>query len=471
MKRLQIFLVFLSIIASIHAQHLVSGCVQDSISVLPDANVLFSQNDSLVAGIYTDKKGCFTIRLDTGKYVMNIIHLGYKNHVEEIALTGANISLSPIVMKIATAELGEVVVSREKKMYEAQLNRDIYRIPESIKKASSNIFLALQSIPALSVNELDKSIRLIGADNSIILVNNIRRNKEYLQLIPPEDIERIEISHSPGASYFVKEIDGIINIITKTPSKGYNALLMASANTLFEHALGGGGVNFIGDKIAASFNAMDFFYQDKQRELTFIRDANNIHTDKRNVGYNSFMRYSYLSANLDYSISPKTFITFNTEYSVIPSQSEIPYAIHLSSFDGISLSDIEALHKKDRKEGEYHADAYFQTEMTDKQSLNMEIVYTSSKNKTDDDYSESENGIYRYKNHQLIHNDWQSVNSQINLRQKTATIEWEEGIRMQWTDNQFYQEANGISTTQQQQKWYNYLYANALGSLNKKWTY
>jgi hypothetical protein len=471
MKRLQIFLMFSTIIASSQAQNFVKGCVQDSVSVLPDANVLFFQNDSLTAGIYTDKNGCFTIDLDTGKYVMTIILLGHQNYVEEITLTGENIHLSPIVMEIVTTELGEVLVSGEKKMYEAQMNRDIYRIPESIKKASSDIFLTLQNIPALSVNELDKSIRLIGADNSVVLVNNIRRNKEYLQLISPENIDRIEISHSPGASYFVKGIDGIINIITKTPSIGYNGYLKAEANTLFEYANGGGGINLVGDKIAASFNVVDFFFQDRQREISLIRDANNIHTDKRNTGYDAFMRYSYLSANLDYSISPKTFITFNTDYSIFPWQEEIPYAIRLSSFDGSPRSDLEALHKKDTKDGTYNANTYFQTEFSEKQSLNMEIGYTSSKNKSDNDYSESDNGSYRYENHQLIHNDWHSINTQINFLQKTEKIEWEEGILFQWADNRFHKEANGVSTMQQQQKLYNYVYANALGSLNKKWTY
>jgi hypothetical protein len=54
------------------------------------------------------------------------------------------------------------------------------------------------NLPVLDIDEFNKKISLKGTSNSVVLVNNIRRNRDYLQLIRPENIERVEVSHSSG---------------------------------------------------------------------------------------------------------------------------------------------------------------------------------------------------------------------------------------------------------------------------------
>ncbi|MDR1161039.1 MAG: carboxypeptidase-like regulatory domain-containing protein [Tannerellaceae bacterium] len=98
MKKLfYISLVLLSsIVCSAYAQSPVSACVQGvEGSVLPYANVLFFQHDSLAGGVYTDDKGCFTIRMDTGAYVMTVSYVGYKDHTEDIQLTAEGLHVPP----------------------------------------------------------------------------------------------------------------------------------------------------------------------------------------------------------------------------------------------------------------------------------------------------------------------------------------------------------------------------------------
>jgi hypothetical protein len=465
---------FLTIIASSQAQHFVKGCVQDSLSVLPDANVLFFQNDSLTAGIYTDKNGCFSIRLDTGKYVMNILFLGYKDYADDIVLNTGDIHLSSIVLQTDVTELGEIVVSEKEKAFESKLNRDIYRIPASVKKSSSDVFRALQDIPVLSVDEYNKSISLIGADNSIVLVNNVRRNREYLQLIQPENIDRVEVSHSPGARYFVKGVDGIINIITKTPTEGYSGYLKGEVNpvTFNQHLAEEGGFNYVTSKAIASISAGDNYYHSQQDDFSIIRDVNGVHTEKRNNGkYDNVLHIPRLAANLDYSLSPQTFITFNTNYSGNPARNKIPYTVQQYSPDGTILNDFNALQEAKSKHDSYNANAYFQTAFKEKRSMNVDIDYSLAKSKSDENYDESNGAGYQYVNHQVNRNNRQSVNSQINFQQENTPVEWEEGIRIQWQDNRFHSDINHVLETQQEQRLQSYFYVNVLGSIGERFIY
>jgi hypothetical protein len=455
------------------AQTSVSGCVQDSTKkALPNANVSFFQNESLVANIQTDKKGCFTLRLDTGKYTVNVLHLGYAEYKEEVQLSSENLRLPVIVLPIAETELSELVVVGAPKMYEAKLNKDIYRIPDNIKKSSSNIFVVLSSLPFLSVNEFDKTIRLTGASNSSVLVNNIRRNREYLQLIQPENIERIEVSHAPGARYSVKGVDGIINIITKSPTSGYNGYLDDETSLSALYTRAEGGFNYAAEKTIISVNGSESWYHDKKRDYSLVRDANGVHTDKRNNNrYDGKYHIPKLSANLDYTLSSKSFITLNANYSDFPLKAEIPYAVRQSFSDGQILNQFDALQRTNSSDRNYNVNVYFQTKFSEKKTMNVDMDYSLSKTKNKDDYTEFNEAGLLYENHQLNRNNQKSANIQINFHQEASKIEWEEGARFQLQDNQFHNETNAVNTDRQQQRIQGYAYVNALGSFGERYAY
>ena len=75
---LYIYLLFSSMVAY-SQQAIIKGSVLiGEKEELPNATVVFLQQDSLVAGLITDKKGNFSVKIDTGAYMMRVSYIGLK---------------------------------------------------------------------------------------------------------------------------------------------------------------------------------------------------------------------------------------------------------------------------------------------------------------------------------------------------------------------------------------------------------
>jgi hypothetical protein len=157
----------------------ISICICDSADkALQDVGVLFFQADSLVAGVTTGRDGCFSLSLDTGNYTVHITHLGYEEYTGEINLAPTGIRLPAIVLKETAVELDAVTVSN--RTFSAESNKSLFKIPGNVKSSSTDIYQILATVPALTVNSVEQTAILAGSENSIIMVNNIRRDKGYL---------------------------------------------------------------------------------------------------------------------------------------------------------------------------------------------------------------------------------------------------------------------------------------------------
>jgi hypothetical protein len=260
----------------------ISICIRDSADkALPDVGVLFFQSDSLVAGIATGKNGCFSLSLDTGNYIVNITHLGYEEYTVEINLTPAGVSLPAIILKEIAVELDTVTVSEQ--IFSAELNKSLFRIPANVKSSSADIYRILSTVPALIVNPIERTAVLTGSENSIITVNNIRRDQDYLLLLSPKDIERVEIIRHPSSRY--KNVDGIINIVTKVPAAGQSLNLYGRLEPTLKEGYGHAYYTYIGKKVSASLNLQNFFFDNANSEESITRDVSvgndAIHTIKK----------------------------------------------------------------------------------------------------------------------------------------------------------------------------------------------
>jgi hypothetical protein len=329
------------------------------------------------------------------------------------------------------------------------------------------------NLPVLDIDEFNKKISLKGTSNSVVLVNNIRRNRDYLQLIRPENIERVEVSYSPGARYWIKNIDGIINIVTKSLVTGYNGYMRGDINSLLEYGSLGGGYTYATDKMAASFSVSDFYFEDKQRDISLFREVRNgfqtTRTEKKSNGYYSFYHSPNLSVNMDYTLSPKTFITFSSGYSDSPSRAKTTYTGNISS--GNETRDFEAVEKEKENYGTYNASLYFQTDFNEKRSMNIETNYYSTNSTRDIDYNEFNNTASFYANRQWNHGLQRSLETQINFQQKMLKMEWEEGARVSWQENRSETEMNESLNTQRQKELRTVFYVNVLGDIGGKMAY
>jgi hypothetical protein len=469
---LTILLAFIFSLAGHSQTSFINGCVRDSVgNVMKDATVLVFKSDSLEAGIVTDKKGCFTLRLDTGNYTLHITRLGFLEYVGSVALTSSTgKSLPTIVLKEAPYELGEVTVTD--KNFEAELNKSIFKISSRVKKSAIDALQVLSSVPALLVNPYEKSVTIAGAGSSIVMVNNIRRNSNYLLVIQPENIERVEIIRSPGARY--RDVDGIINVVTKAPVNGQSGHVKGEGDPLLQYGMFTGNYTYVADKLSVSVNGQDFLFDENNDKYSLTRDiysgSETIHTERDSKESRFTMNSVYVSADIDYVASPQTYISLRPYYIASPQrQNRVSEGIVSSNLgNGYALETIEKQHGDYKR---YGTEAYYQTQLNSVWSGNVDFNYESTATNGNNSYKEMNDGNFAYENIQESHNRNQSMNMQVNLQQKLKNVQFEDGYRLYWQNYDFENTMNSTLNRTEHDEWRNYLYANALGKINKRFSY
>lgn len=148
--------------------------------------------------------------------------------------------------------LSEVVISGSKPMLERKADRIVFNVASSVSAAGSHALEMIGKAPGVIVNPVTNSINLAGKGGVRIMVNGIMLQLSgdaliaYLQAIPAEDLERIEILTTPPSKYDASGNSGLINLVLKrNTSYGVNGLLRAGYGQASHSAMNGGGnLNF-----------------------------------------------------------------------------------------------------------------------------------------------------------------------------------------------------------------------------------
>lgn len=223
-----------------------SGVITDSISKKPleyTSVKLYTQADSsFVTGIYTDVNGEFLLyQIPTGKYFAKIMLLNYQSKwIRGITFTNekpdrvlGSIRLSPE----NTKELEVAKVSANKKILETSFDKKVYNISEDLTSRNGSVNDVLNNIPSVEVDQ-DGKISLRGDGNVTILIDGRpsvmsgNSAKSFLDALPANMVERIELVTNPSAKYDPDGTSGIINIVLKKNKlKGVNGNINLSGAT------------------------------------------------------------------------------------------------------------------------------------------------------------------------------------------------------------------------------------------------
>jgi hypothetical protein len=449
----------------------VSICVRDSVGkALPDAGVLFFRGDSLTAGIASGQDGCIVLSLDTGRYVVRVTHIGYEEYVRKIQLMPVGIVLR-VQLEDAPVELDEVTVSEQ--TFSATLDRSSFKIPANVKRSSQDIYYLMATVPALDINPIERTAAIADVDNSIITVNNIRRDKSYLLMLKPKDIEQVEIIRSPSARY--KGVDGIINIVlSERPDRGHSGYFSARPEiTSFKQGYFDGGYSYTGEKVNVSLVSQYFFMDDNNIEESLVRDVSTgngvIRTERTTKTGKSFYGSPYAGSNIDYEISSKTFVSFGLSYFTNPKSSERPYKGKVSSADGEYEYDALSTSESAYRGGK--ANLYFQTDFNKKSLMSIDIDYNFGQSESNSRYTEQNNDGHFYENRQINNSDRHTLTSQINFQQQLPQVRLEEGYRLYNEYNPSDNDINGVFTRTEYDRWLHYFYVSLLGNISKKLVY
>ena len=197
--------------------------------------VLKASDTTFVSGTTTDDKGNFRFnKITIDSIFVRVSSIGYETKFFKLILSKKDTNLGAIMILPETKTLEEVSITSKKPIYQYQADKKVYNISEDAAMQNGTTSDALQNAPGVWV-DMEGNITLRGVSNVSIWINgkpsklNADGLKSYLQQLPANALDKIEVMTNPSAKYGASGNGGIINIITKEKIKK-NFLLSAGLN-------------------------------------------------------------------------------------------------------------------------------------------------------------------------------------------------------------------------------------------------
>lgn len=180
-------------------------------------------------------KGCqfsSSQTLAVGKYLMTLSSVGFEDEIVNFEVTESNkqkIVLNSIILKEKTNSLNEVTIyANKKQLVKVESDKTTISIKDNAMLNSGNSLDAVKRLPgvitsptgSLNLNGKNVTIYIDGSPSTLSGTDL----QNYLSSLPASTIEKVELVHSPGASFDASSSGSVINIVTSSKRmKGVNA--------------------------------------------------------------------------------------------------------------------------------------------------------------------------------------------------------------------------------------------------------
>jgi len=202
--------------------------------------VLFSLPDSSLVKVETTSDvGMFQFSdLDEGShFFIQASYIGLDDYSsEQIIMPSDDVNLGEILMATSGIELETAVVTARRALVEIKPDRTVFNVEGTINSAGDNGLGLLRKAPGVLVDNND-NITVLGRSGVLMYVDGKRlpiagdELTAYLQALPAEQIDKIDIITNPGARYEAEGNAGIIDIrMKKDKSLGFNGSLSLTAS-------------------------------------------------------------------------------------------------------------------------------------------------------------------------------------------------------------------------------------------------
>ena len=218
----------ISLIVPALAQNKISGTIVEEANgkAIPFVNVgLFRQADSVfVSGAASDDKGKFELLAPNGDYRLQVSAIGFQTFEQDLAVNG-NQDLGQLKLKEGSTKLNEVTVIEKRPLFAVEGEKTLYNVAEDPSIQTGTLSDALQNAPGVEV-DVEGNITLRGTSSVEVWINDkpshmtAENLKTYIQTLPANSLDRVEVITNPSARYGSKA-DGLINIVTNASARGH----------------------------------------------------------------------------------------------------------------------------------------------------------------------------------------------------------------------------------------------------------
>jgi Outer membrane protein beta-barrel family/Carboxypeptidase regulatory-like domain len=270
-----------------HAQTVVAGSVTDvQKQALIGATVLLlnSSDSLLVKGAITAPNGNFRLEgIEEGIYFLQISAIGlqsWRSETIQLKSGESEKQVPQVVLLEKTAQIQEVQIVAKTPLYTQKVDRLNINVGSSAVNVGSNALAVLSRSPGVLVNKQSNTLSMSGKFGVIIMINGKVSHMpqdaivQMLESMGADNIERIELIHTPPSNFDAEGLAGIINIVLKqTPDQGLNGNYSVN---------GGYGKR---EKFGAGMN---FNYRKSKLNLYGSYDYKFNHNPQRTINYRSF---------------------------------------------------------------------------------------------------------------------------------------------------------------------------------------
>ena len=223
MKKLVLpfIIALLTLSSTAFAQNKITGTIVEDANGkgIPFVNVgLFRQADSVfVSGAASDDKGKFELLAPNGDYRLTVSAIGFQTFEQELTVNGKQ-DLGQLKLKEGSTKLSEVTITEKRPMFAVEGEKTMYNVAEDPSIQTGTLSDALQNAPGVEV-DVEGNITLRGTSSVEVWINDkpshmtAENLKTYIQTLPANSLDRVEVITNPSARYGSKA-DGIINIVT-----------------------------------------------------------------------------------------------------------------------------------------------------------------------------------------------------------------------------------------------------------------
>lgn len=241
-----------------------------------------STDTLLVAGKMTDSSGAFRIvGVAPGSYRVDVRRLGYRMATRSgvtITASAERVDLGVIRLTPIPTALESVVVSADRSPIAILPDRNVYSVDEMPVAAGGTATEVLRTVPELEVS-VEGSVTTRGATPRIHINGRPapmqgEALERYLQQLPAERIDRVEVISNPSARYEAAGQGGIVNIVLKRGTGlGLSGNVAASAGTRSQRT-GSGSVNYQTGRLSLFGSASATFFGNRSRNSDLRQNLN-----------------------------------------------------------------------------------------------------------------------------------------------------------------------------------------------------
>ena len=235
------------------ADAVISGVVYDDNTRKPIDFATISlqhlRDSNFITGGLAGENGSFKIsELKYGPYELVISFIGYEDFVQKPLVIKPNqkhVVLPTVFLKPSKSDIGIVDVTAEKRIIEVGIDKKTYNVEKDITASTGSALEVLENVPSVTVDQ-NGTISLRGNTNVRILIDGRPANvigdvSAYLQGLPGNAIESVDIITNPSAKYDPEGMAGILNIkMKKGKAQGLNGSVNLSAD---QRGSTGAGIN------------------------------------------------------------------------------------------------------------------------------------------------------------------------------------------------------------------------------------